>query len=131
VELVLKSFIIFCFSLLFIADASAERCASPDEVRDRLISADYDWSVSEDVSLGGLLSVTKLYGVSIENYGEFVACKYEAAQQFIRLDGSPKVSKCPVRPASEKWFLGEGGKTICDEDDYGDCRFEFGCAESP
>ena len=62
--------VVLIFSIFFmVANTNAERCATPDEVRDRLISPDYEWSVSEDVSLNGVLSVTKLYAVTIENYG--------------------------------------------------------------
>ena len=120
--------VVLIFSIFFmVANTNAERCATPDEVRDRLISPDYEWSVSEDVSLNGVLSVTKLYAVTIENYGEFVACKYEASQQYIRLDGAPKMSNCPVRALSDNWFVSEAGQTVCDEENSALCRFEFGC----
>jgi hypothetical protein len=105
----------------------AERCATPDEVRDRRISPDYEWSVNEEVTLDGLLSVRQLYAVSIENYGEFVACKYEANQQYIRLDGAPKNSTCPIRVLSDNWFVSTGGQTVCDESDITLCRFEASC----
>ncbi len=109
------------------AAAYAERCATPAEVRDRLISPDYEWTVNEDVSLDKLLAVEKLYGVSIENYGEFVACKYTAPQQYIRLDGVPRNSQCPVRAISDNWFVSESGETVCEEKDPTLCHFEFGC----
>ena len=105
----------------------AERCATPQEVKDRLISPDYEWSVNEEVSLDGLLSVQHLYAVSIENYGEFVACKYEAPQQYIRLDGAPKEGSCPVQALSDNWFVSEHGRTVCEEEDLTLCRFDFGC----
>lgn len=113
--------------ILLMSNVHAERCATPDEVRDRLISPDYEWSVNEEVTLEALLSVRRLYQVTIENYGEFVACKYEANQQYIRLDGVPKHSKCPVRVISDNWFISESGQTVCDEKDNTLCRFESAC----
>jgi hypothetical protein len=114
--------------ILTVSNAYADRCATPLEVKDRLISPDYEWSVNEEVTLDGLLSVSQLYGVTIENYGEFVACKYEASQQYIRLDGAPKDSKCPVRPISDNWFISESGRMVCDEKDNTLCHFESACS---
>lgn len=123
----LKPVIAVLVLALLYGHARAERCASPQEVRDRLISKDYEWSVNEDVSLEGLLAVTRLYGASIENYGEFIACKYEAPQQYIRLDGIPKASRCPVKAVSGNWFISEKGRTVCSDKDITLCRFDFGC----
>ena len=105
----------------------AERCATPQEVRARLVSPDYEWSVSEEASLDDILAVEKLYGASIENYGEFIACKYEAPQKYIRLDGVPKDGSCPIQAASDNWFSSEAGKSVCEEDDVTLCRFSFAC----
>lgn len=107
--------------------AQAERCATPDEVRDRNISPDYEWSVNESVTLEGILSVRRLYAVTIENYGEFVACKYEANQQYIRLDGAPKNNKCPIQVISDNWFASASGQTVCEESDITLCRFGPSC----
>jgi len=117
---------IFACAMLY-SNAYAASCATADDVRDRHIPTDYDWSVNEEVSLDNLLSVTHLYGVTIENYGEFVSCKYEAAQQYIRLDGAPKNSKCPVRTVSDNWFVSDSGRTVCGDEDKTLCRFDFGC----
>ncbi len=124
---ILKTLIAFFTCTLIFTNAYAERCATADEVRDRQISADYEWSVNEEVSLDNLLSVTHLYGVTIENYGEFVSCKYEALQQYIRLDGAPKNSTCPVRALSDNWFVSESGRTVCSAKDFTLCHFDFGC----
>lgn len=105
----------------------AERCATPDEVVNRMISPDYEWSVSEGVTLEGILSVRQLYAVTIENYGEFVSCKYEASQQYIRLDGAAKNATCPIQSSSDNWFVSEGGQTVCAESDFTLCRFEPSC----
>ena len=125
---IFKSVLNLAIIILLVSNVYAERCATPDEVRDRLISPDYEWSVNEEVTLAALLSVRRLYQVTIENYGEFVACKYEANQQYIRLDGVPKLSKCPVRVISDNWFTSESGQTVCDEKDYTLCRFESACS---
>lgn len=127
VKNILKSILHLPLIVLLVSNVHAERCATPDEVRDRLISPDYEWSVNEEVTLETLLSVRLLYQVTIENYGEFVSCKYEANQQFIRLDGVPKLSKCPVRVISDNWFISASGQTVCDEDDNTLCRFESAC----
>jgi hypothetical protein len=123
----MKYFLLAGLGLLMIFSVYAERCATPEEVRDRKISPDYEWSVNEEVTLDGLLSVRHLYQVTIENYGEFVACKYEASQQYIRLDGAPKNSKCPIRILSDNWFVSESGQTVCDEKDNTLCHFESAC----
>ncbi|MFT5134882.1 MAG: hypothetical protein ACI9SC_003364 [Gammaproteobacteria bacterium] len=123
----MKPVLVICATFLMIANAYSERCATPEEVRERLISADYEWSVNEEVSLDGLLAVKNLYAVTIENYGEFVACKYEGAQEYIRLDGASKKSKCPIQATSDNWFISEGGQVVCDEDDNALCRFDSIC----
>jgi hypothetical protein len=116
------------FMVFFIASSvHAERCATPDEVKNRMVSPDYEWSVSEGVTLEGILSVRQLYAVTIENYGEFITCKYEASQQYIRLDGAAKNSKCPIQTISDNWFVNEGGQTVCGETDFTLCRFEPSC----
>lgn len=117
----------FCVIPFLISTAYAERCATPEEVRGRKISPDYEWSVNEEVTLDGILSVKQLYAVSIENYGEFVACKYEASQQYIRLDGVPKKNSCPIQTLSNNWFISDHGQTVCEEEDITLCRFGFGC----
>ena len=114
---------------LFSTNLIAERCPTPEEVRNREITREYEWTVNEEVSLQALLSVTTLYAVQIENYGEFIACKYEANQQFIRLDGVPAKKRCPIQAISEEWFQSEGGQSVCDEKDLKLCLFEFHCAE--
>lgn len=119
--------IIICCAVLFSSGTFAERCATPDEVRDRKIPPDYEWTVNEEVTLEGLLSVKELYGVSIENYGEFVACKYEAYQQYVRLDGIPKAVPCPVYANSDNWFVSDKGQTVCDDKDFTECLFEYRC----
>jgi hypothetical protein len=128
VHFYIKANLYIFLCLLSICTVQAERCATPDEVRDRRISPDYDWSVSEGVTLEAVLSVTQLYQVTIENYGEFVACKYEANQQYIRLDGAPKDTKCPVQSVSDNWFVSVSGQTVCEEEDSTLCRFEPSCS---
>ncbi|MBT7952033.1 MAG: hypothetical protein HN764_10445 [Gammaproteobacteria bacterium] len=117
----------FFIMLFFTSSALAERCATPEEVIERKISPDFEWSVSEGVTLEGILSVRRLYAVTIENYGEFVACKYEANQQYIRLDGAPKNTKCPIQVISDNWFVSELGQTVCEESDITLCRFGPSC----
>ncbi len=117
-------FLVFMFCGQY---SQAERCATPQEVKERLISPEYDWSVSEGVSLEEILSVDKLYAASIENYGEFVACSYEAAQKYIRMDGVPKDGSCAIQTASDNWFSSEAGKSVCEEEDVTLCRFSHGC----
>ncbi len=123
-----QAWICLSFVLLIMSNAQAERCATPIELKERRISPDYEWSVNEEVTLESLLAVQKLYAVTIENYGEFVACKYEAPQQYIRLDGAPKKSKCPIRVLSDNWFISERGQTVCSEEDYTLCHFEAACS---
>ncbi len=113
--------------LLSASNTHADRCPTPEDIRDRNLSTDYDWSVNEQVSLDALLSVKKLYGASVENYGEFIACKYEADQQYIRLDGSPNIQNCRVVTLDENWFDSEDGKTVCMDDDITLCKFIYRC----
>ena len=105
----------------------ARACPTPQEIRARVVPQDYDWSVSDDVTLEGLLSVELLYGVSIENHGEFVSCKYEAPGQYIRLDGAPLPHGCPVISISENWAVGTNGHIACDDEDPNRCLFSNGC----
>lgn len=105
----------------------AATCPTPQEIRARLIPEDYDWSVSENVSLESLLTVSELYGVSIENYGEFVACKYTATGQYVRLDGVPRESGCPLIGISDNWAVNYVGQLVCDDEEFGTCVFDTGC----
>ena len=105
----------------------ARACPTPQEIRARLVPEDYDWSVAEDVTLEGLLSVKQLYGVSIENHGEFVSCKYEAPGQYIRLDGVPLPTGCPVISISNNWAVGSSGQIACEAEDPKTCLFSNGC----
>lgn len=120
---------ILCFllSCQLAVSASAETCPSPQEIRARLVSVEYEWSVAEDVSLEGLLAVKKLYGVSIENHGEFVACKYEAPGQYVRLDGILRQNGCPVIPLSKNWAINTIGQLACEDEDLVRCVFDNGC----
>lgn len=119
------SSLLFIYTLLNFVQA--ETCPSPQEIRARLVSENYEWSVNEDVSLESLLSVKKLYGVSIENHGEFVACKYEAPGQYVRLDGMPRPTGCPVIAISQNWAVNTAGQLACDDEDLVACVFGNGC----
>ena len=63
----------------------ADRCPTPEQVRERNINRDYEWSVDETVTLDMLLMVSELREVSLQNHGEFVSCHYLSEQ----LPGQP------------------------------------------
>ncbi len=121
-----RIFLLLC-TVLFANLLHARACPTPQEIRARVVPQDYDWSVAEDVTLEGLLSVEQLYGVSIENHGEFVSCKYEAPGQYIRLDGIPLPRGCPVISISENWAVGASGQIACEDEDPHRCLFSNGC----
>ena len=54
----------------------ADHCPSPETIKERKISRDYEWTIDERRTLDDVLAVEKLYSVRIKNQGEFIACYY-------------------------------------------------------
>lgn len=118
-------FIGFFFSINSFADVIT--CPSTDSIKSRKISQEFEWTVSEDVSLHSLLNVDRLYSVSIENYGEFMACTYESEGIRIRLDGKPITVGCLLKPQSEQWLNSGSGQYICLEAEIENCHVAIDC----
>lgn len=119
-------------TLLAAPGARADSCPSPDAIRKRDISSDYDWTVDEGVSLEQLLGVTDLRAVTVMNAGEFIACDYDLGKQKkLRLYAKPEGGLCVVTEASGKWNKSDEGDLSCLEKDLSQCRFQFNCADNP
>jgi hypothetical protein len=119
--------LIFLLTPLLVLAAEADGCPSAMDVRYRLISETYEWTVDEGITLEDVISVTRLFAVSIENHGEYVSCKYEYDKRFLKLDGAPKKNNCRITFSSGKWLDAGNGKLICDEEDVTQCNFKVEC----
>ena len=117
--------------LLFISlPCLADQCPTVEQVRERNISRDYDWSVSEDVTLDMLLAVSELNKVELNNHGEFVACHYTSDGLPVRLDGAPPEPNCRISKLAGDWLPGKGGALDCTENEPDQCQFQIECYES-
>ena len=106
------------------ACASADVCPSPEIVRERGISREYEWTINERQTLEDVLAVEKLYSVRIKNKGEFVACYYYTSKQRpMRLDAKPLKANCSVTRYSDNWEAPDGLELVCRDDDVYQCRF--------
>lgn len=106
---------------------SADTCPSVRDIGDREVPETYEWTVNYELALDDLLSVTKLYAVTIENHGAFVSCKYESPRREVRLDGISKTKKCLIMVDAGDWFTMDNGKIICQEDDITKCQYKYEC----
>lgn len=119
------SVIVLCFA----SGTRADQCPTPEQIRERNISRDYDWSVSEDVTLDMLLEISTLNKVSVHNHGEFVACYYQSQQLPVRMDGTALAPNCFVTNLSGEWLPLPGGTLSCNESEPDQCRFRIECFE--
>ena len=120
---------VLVFILAALPGAAAETggCPSAMDVRYRLIPESFEWTVDEGITLEDVISVTRLFAVSIENHGEFISCKYDYDKGFLKLDGLPKKDNCRIASVSGKWLDAGNGKLICDEEDAARCSFRIEC----
>jgi len=107
--------------------AVADQCPSPEVIKERNISRDYEWTMDERRSLEDVLSVEKLYSVRIKNKGEFVACSYSASNKLLRLDAAAIEKGCTIRKKLGNWAFSKKGEHVCKEDDLSLCHYEVHC----
>ncbi len=117
--------IICLYSMASAADVVT--CPQAEDVRNKTISQEFDWTTSEDVSLHSILNVHQLHSVSIENYGEFLACSYDSETIQLRLDGKPIKVGCTLKPQSEPWSNSEPGQYVCLEKNKAACLVLLDC----
>ena len=110
--------------------ANADVCPSPEIVRERKISREYEWTINERRTLEDVLAVEKLYSVRIKNKGEFVACYYTSKQRSMRLDAKPLKADCSVTHYSNNWEAPSGLELVCRDDDVYQCQFAILCDET-
>lgn len=115
---------------LFSLAVFADQCPSAEQVRERNISRDYDWSVDETVTLDMLLTVSGLREVSLQNHGEFVSCYYLSGQLPVRMDGTAPDPGCLVTRASGTWISLPGGTLKCNEEEHDQCHFSIQCYDT-
>ncbi|GJM04814.1 MAG: hypothetical protein DHS20C09_08050 [marine bacterium B5-7] len=118
-----------CFIILSISTSLlfADVCPTPEKIKERNISRDYDWTINERRTLEDVLSVEKLYSVRINNKAEYIACYYSGSRSLLRLDGKPLKQPCRVKVISGRWELTENDEQICLEDDLGKCEYGMTC----
>ena len=108
----------------------AEQCPTPQIIKDRKISRDFEWTLDERMTLEHVLAVEKLYSVRIKNDGEFIACYYSGHKGLLRLDGKPEGDSCRLQKETGNWDLVNNNEQICKEADLSLCLFSIICAES-
>ena len=108
----------------------ADQCPSPEIIKDRKISRDYEWTINERKSLYDVLSVEKLYSVRIKNTGEFIACYYSSSKSLLRLDGKPLKKDCLINKNEGSWETTVDGEKVCRETNLIECVYEINCGES-
>ncbi len=123
----IPKFLLVTSMILMSSAAWADRCPTPQEVSKRGISRDYDWAVSEDVTLDMLLEVSELHKVSLHNHGEFVSCHYYSRQLPVRMDGAAPARHCLIGQASGEWLSLPGGELGCLEKTPEKCQFYIEC----
>ena len=97
----------------------ADQCPTPEKIKERNISREYDWTINERRTLEDVLSVEELYSVRINNKAEYIACYYSGSRSLLRLDGKPLKQTCGVKKISGRWEATENDEQICLEDDLG------------
>jgi hypothetical protein len=122
----------FFLFLLFIITSPlyADQCPTPEIIKERKISRDYEWTIDERRTLDDVLSVKKLYSVRIKNNGEFIACYYSGVKNLLRLDGKPIKESCVLNKTSNSWEKAEHGDLVCKEKDLSLCSYNIDCDES-
>jgi len=108
----------------------ADVCPTAEEVRDKKISRNYDWAVTENTTLKELLSVKELYAVRIMDYDAYVSCRYTTIKWPVTLDGSPLKSTCKIEPDAGEWTSTNSGDLVCREKEVTECGFRMECSES-
>ena len=119
--------LIFLLALLFSPLVFADTCPTANDIKGRKVPEAYEWTVNYEVALDDLLAVVQLYAVTIENYGEFISCKYDSPNREVRLDGISKAERCLITVASGDWFTMDNGAIICQEDDLSKCQYKYEC----
>ncbi|MCG8378773.1 MAG: hypothetical protein MI865_04770 [Proteobacteria bacterium] len=120
----------YCYlivSLLLSNFSYAEQCPSPDIIKDRKISREYEWTIDERRTLEDVLAVEKLFSVRIKNQGEFIACYYSGNRGILRLDGKPLKDSCRIQTESGNWKKIEG-ETVCLDEELSLCIYKIECA---
>jgi len=127
-----KSYKFICLLCIFINPRQliADQCPTPEIIKDRKISRDYEWTIDERRSLDDVLAVENLYSVRIKNKDEFIACFYSGSKNLLRLDGKPVKEGCVVNKKSGSWELVENGEKVCKETDLGLCVYDIYCGKS-
>ncbi len=108
----------------------ADQCPSPEIIKERNISREYDWSIDARRTLDDVLSIEKLYSVRIKNKGEFIACYYSGSKNLVRLDGASLKKECVINKTSGSWDISDKGEQVCKEEDLNLCHYEIECEES-
>ena len=118
------------FSVLivpFSLRAESYSCPSIQSIKDRTISKEFDWTVSEQTTLEQVLNVSELLEVRIENHGDFVGCIYKSTNDLVRLDAKPITVDCLLVPLSANWLMNDIGQSVCNDTDKMRCKFEVSC----
>lgn len=105
----------------------ADHCPSPETIKERKISRDYEWTIDERRTLDDVLAVEKLYSVRIKNQGEFIACYYSGGNRLLRLDGKPEKDNCLVNNSDGNWNRIGDSETVCEENDIALCEYQIKC----
>jgi hypothetical protein len=111
-------------------ESRGDSCPSPDKIRHRDLSKQYEWTVDEKTTLQNLLSVQKLYAVRIMDHGLYVSCYYTTDKWPVKLDVAPVKDGCKYASHQGKWKSIESGQDVCMEKNAGNCGFKYTCKQA-
>lgn len=118
------------FLILIISNnsfATSFTCPAVQSIKDRTISKEFDWTVSEETSLESVLNVSELLSVTIENHGQFLRCTYNSSDVEVNMDAKPITVDCLIVPSSQNWINHDNGRSVCNDVVKGRCEIETSC----
>ena len=107
----------------------ADQCPSPEIIKDRKITRQYEWYIDERRTLEDVLSVERLYSVRIRKQGELVTCYYSTKERLLEMDAKPIREGCEVIERSGGWQVINEQEKVCMEQNPYNCHYAIYCDE--
>ena len=124
----IKQVTVACIICIYSLSVHAESysCPTIQQIHDRTITQQFEWTVSEQTSLDAVLNSRALLAVTIENAGEFVTCTYASEPSDVRLDAKPLGDNCTMVSEQSDWQT-TADREICTEPNKLSCLFTQSC----
>ena len=102
-------------------------CPLINQVKNREISQDFEWTVAEDVTLHSILNVESIDSVSILNHGEFIRCTYLSEGIEVNLDAKNVKPACVFVSDEKSWIHLEKSNAECFLENKQECSASIVC----